>query len=99
GGRACGGSRPTEDEAVTAGLLRYGRLFRVQLRMSALTAMQYRTDFLVHGFITLLSMTVTLVPILIVFAARREVAGWTFAEAMVVVGWFTLLRGVLEGAV
>jgi ABC-2 type transport system permease protein len=81
------------------GLLRYGRLLRVQLRMSALTAMQYRADFLVRGLIALLWISVTLVPILVVFGARRTVAGWSFPEALVVVAWFTLLRGVLEGAV
>jgi ABC-2 type transport system permease protein len=81
------------------GLLRYGRLFAVQLRMSALTAMQYRADFLVRGFIALLWISVNLVPVFIVFGARRAVAGWSFPEALVVVGWFTLLRAVLEGAV
>ena len=33
------------------------------------------------------------------FGVRQQVAGWSFAEALVVVGWFTLLRAVLEGAV
>ena len=34
-------------------LVRYGRLFGVQVRVSAVTAMQYRGDFLVRGFVTL----------------------------------------------
>ena len=33
---------------------RYAGLFGVQLRMSALAAMQYRVDFLVRGLIALL---------------------------------------------
>ena len=33
------------------------------------------------------------------FGVRQQVAGWSFAEALVVVAWFTLLRAVLEGAV
>jgi ABC-2 type transport system permease protein len=37
--------------------------------------------------------------VLIVFGVRPTIAGWSFPEAMVVVGWFTLLRAVLEGAV
>jgi len=80
-------------------LVRYGRLFGVQVRVSAVTAMQYRADFLVRGFVTLLWMSVTLLPIIVVFGARTEVAGWTFAESLVVVGWFALLRAVLEGGV
>ena len=80
-------------------IVRYGRLLGVQVRVSAVTAMQYRGDFVVRGFVTLLWMSVTLLPLFIVFGARREVAGWSFAEALVVVGWFALLRAVLEGGV
>jgi ABC-2 type transport system permease protein len=72
---------------------------RLQLRMSAVTAMQYRGDFVVRGLIALLWISVALIPLMVVFQARPSVAGWTFPEALVVVGWFTLLKGVLEGAV
>jgi ABC-2 type transport system permease protein len=88
---------------VTAGPLalvrRYAGLFRAQLSISALTAMQYRADFVVRGLIAILWMGVTLVPLLVVFGVRRTVAGWSFPESLVVVGWFTLLHAVLEGAV
>jgi ABC-2 type transport system permease protein len=80
-------------------LQRYAGLFRVQLEISVLTAMQYRTDFVVRGLIAVLGMAVTLVPVLVVFGVRQTVAGWTFPESLVVVAWFTLLRAVLEGAV
>jgi ABC-2 type transport system permease protein len=80
-------------------LRRYAALLRVQVTMSALTAMQYRTDFIVRGFIATLWMAVTLVPVVIVFGVRQTVAGWSFPESLVVVGWFTLLHAVLEGAV
>ncbi|HVZ74275.1 MAG TPA: ABC-2 family transporter protein [Polyangia bacterium] len=78
---------------------RYARLTKLQVRMSAVTAMQYRGDFLVRGLLSVLGMSVTLLPLFIVFAARPNVAGWSFPEALVVVGWFTLLRAVLEGGV
>jgi ABC-2 type transport system permease protein len=81
------------------GLVRYLRLLRVQLRMALLTAMQYRADFVVRGLIALLWISLTLIPLRIVFGTRQEVAGWSYPAALVVVGWFTLLRGVLEGAV
>jgi len=80
-------------------LPRYVRLFGVQLRTAALTAMQYRADFVVRGFIALLWTSITLIPLLVVFGTRKAVASWSFPEALVVVGWFTLLRGVLEGAI
>jgi ABC-2 type transport system permease protein len=78
---------------------RYARLLGVQFGMSALTAMQYRADFVVRGLIAMLWMTVTLIPLLVVFGVRKSVAGWNFAESLVVVGWFTLLRAFLEGAI
>ncbi len=78
---------------------RYAGLFGVQVRMSTLAAMQYRVDFLVRGLIAFFWSALTLIPLLVVFGVRKQVAGWSFGEALVVVGWFTLLRAVLEGAV
>src|SRR5262245_4982689 len=78
---------------------RYGQLFGVQLRMSTLAAMQYRVDFVVRGLIAFLWSGLTLIPLLVVFGVRKQFAGWSFPEALVVVAWFMLLRAVLEGAV
>ena len=78
---------------------RYAGLFGVQVRMSTLAAMQYRVDFVVRGLIAFLWSALTLIPLLVVFGVRKQVAGWSFGEALVVVAWFTLLRAVLEGAV
>ena len=79
--------------------VRYAGLFRVQMRMATLAAMQYRVDFVVRGLIAFLWSALTLIPLVVVFGVRRQVAGWSFEEALVVVAWFTLLRAVLEGAV
>lgn len=78
---------------------RYGRLLWVQLRASMATAMQYRVDFVLDGMISLWWMVWSLVPLVVVFRGRGEIAGWNFAEALVVIAWFTLLRGFLEGAI
>ena len=78
---------------------RYFRLLIVQLRMAVVTAMQYRADFLVKGAISLVWLGVALVPLFSVFQQRTSVRGWTFPEALVVVGWFSLMKGILEGAI
>src|SRR5262245_32833445 len=78
---------------------RYGSLLWIQVRASLATAMQYRADFLIDGAISLWWMLWTLVPIAVVFHGREQVAGWSFPEALLVAAWFTLLRGVLEGAI
>ena len=80
-------------------LPRYARLFALQIRMSAITAMQYRADFLLKGVMALVWLAVALVPLVSVFQQRSAVRGWTFPEALVVVGWFSLMKGILEGAI
>lgn len=80
-------------------MLRYLRLLGIQLRASTAVAMQYRLDFLVQGGLALFWAGWGLVPLLVVFGVREGVAGWTFEEALVVIGWFMVMKGVLEGAV
>lgn len=80
-------------------MFRYARLLGVQLRSSALLAMQYRGDFLVDGPISLLWAATALSPLFVVYRDRTSVAGWQFGEALLVTGWFLLLTGVLEGAI
>ncbi len=78
---------------------RYLRLFAVQLRASIELALQYRVDFFVGGAMALFWLFWNLVPMVVVWGRRPTIAGWGFWEALLVVAWFTLLRGVLEGAV
>jgi ABC-2 type transport system permease protein len=78
---------------------RYLGLLRVQLQISATLAMQYRLDFFFKGLMAVFWLGVTLVPLLVVFSQRTTVKGWTWPEALVVLGWFSLLKAVLEGSV
>jgi ABC-2 type transport system permease protein len=80
-------------------MLRYVRLLGTQIRASLLLFMQYRLDFFVETGLSLFWIAVSLVPLLVLFGQRREVAGWTWPEALLVVAWFTCLKGVLEGGI
>jgi ABC-2 type transport system permease protein len=78
------------------------RLFaivRAQLRASAALALQYRLEFVVEGALAVLWVGVTLIPILVVFGRTQAIAGWSFPEMLLVLGWFVALKGFLEGAV
>jgi ABC-2 type transport system permease protein len=75
------------------------RLIAVQLRASLLLALQYRADFLIDGLIELLTVATVIVPLSVVYASRPAVAGVPFEHALIVVGFFTMLQGVVEGAV
>jgi ABC-2 type transport system permease protein len=77
----------------------YLRLLSIQLRTSLALAMQYRVDFALDALVEIVWAVSALIPLFVVYGARDAVAGWTFPEALLVVGWFTLLQGVIEGAI
>jgi ABC-2 type transport system permease protein len=79
--------------------VRYVRLLAIQFRASLLLAMQYRADFVLDGLVGSFWMATAIVPLWVVFRLRDRVGGWNFGEALMVMGWFTLLDGVLEGAI
>jgi ABC-2 type transport system permease protein len=78
---------------------RYARLLWAQLRNSLLLAMQYRYEFVVEGLLSLLWTSTALIPLFVIYQDRPTVAGWRFGESLLVVGWFTLLQGIIEGAI
>jgi len=80
-------------------MLRYARLFGIQLRTSLLLAMQYRLQFFLDGVMSLFWTASALVPLLVLFGSRSSVAGWTWPEALLVVAGFTMLKGVLDSAI
>ncbi len=82
-----------------ASVLQPVRIVRALLRASASLALQYRLEFFVQGGLALFWQGVTLIPLWVVFGKRQTVAGWTFAESLVVMGFFTSIKAFLEGAV
>ena len=69
------------------------------MRASALTLLQYRLDFFADGLLEILWAMTAIIPLFVVFRTRESVAGWSFGEALLVIGWFTLLQAILEGAI
>lgn len=78
---------------------RYLRVLWVQLRASLALAMAYRANFLVQGVMTIFWVLGSLIPLWVLYSERQSVAGWSYEGALVVMGWFIVLRGVLEGAI
>jgi ABC-2 type transport system permease protein len=79
--------------------MRYLRLLGVQLRASLQVTLQYRIDFLIGAFMAVFWMAWNLGPMLVIWARRPSVAGWTLPEALLVTAWFMLLKAILEGGV
>jgi ABC-2 type transport system permease protein len=84
---------------VTRAMLRYARLLGVQLRASLLLAVQYRVDFALDALMSLFWTATAIVPLMVLYQQRPTVAGWTWPESLIVVAWFTCLKGVLDGAI
>lgn len=80
-------------------MLRYLRLFGVQLRLSASAGMAYRGDFLLEGVLSAGWLLITLLPLYVLYSERDAVGGWTLPQALVVLAYFTGVKGVLEGIV
>ncbi len=80
-------------------LVRHLRLLGAQGRLSMLIAMQYRWEFILDGLMSVFWTFTALVPLYLVFQERPVIAGWHYGEALLVIGWFTLLDGILKGAI
>jgi len=80
-------------------MARYLRLLLLQLRMSIALGAQYRWDFLTQGAMSMVWTAFGVVPLYVALHGRPAVGEWTFEQALVVVGWFTVLKGILDGAV
>ncbi len=78
---------------------RMWQLALVQLRISLSSAMAYRADFLIEGVMAAAWMALTLLPIIVLYGARDTVAGWDAPSALIVIGYFMLVRAILEGVV
>lgn len=80
-------------------MLRYLKLLGASVRLSGLLAMQYRWEFLLDGVFSVFWTITALLPLWLVFEERPVIAGYRYPEALCVVGFFTMLQGILEGAI
>jgi ABC-2 type transport system permease protein len=78
---------------------RYFELLAIQTRAAVLLSLQYRVEFFVQAAMALFWSATALVPLLLLFSMRDSVAGWTAYQALIVVGFFMALKGVLLGAI
>lgn len=68
-----------------------------QMRASWMLALQYRAGFVGEAFGAIFWIGWGVLPLIAVFERRPEVAGWTADEALIVVGFFAALQGIVEG--
>jgi ABC-2 type transport system permease protein len=78
---------------------RYFELLRVQIKASLLVSLQYRLDFVLQAVMAAFWSATALLPLYVLFTMRDGVAGWTAREMLVVVGFFTLIKGILASVI
>lgn len=74
-----------------------GRSTRALARASLLTSLRYRGDFFFSLAYSLIVVASMLVPLVVVYGARRAIAGFSFEQALLVTAWFTFEKSLLDG--
>lgn len=72
------------------------RLGWLYLRLGAMNELQYRTNFFVAAFQSLLTVSVGLIVLALVYSHTTELNGWTQPELLVILGVQILLGGVVH---
>jgi ABC-2 type transport system permease protein len=79
--------------------MRAVRLIALYLRVVAMYEMQYRVNFFLQLFQSLLATATGLVVLALVYGKVDELNGWTRPELLVVLGVFTILGGVIQAVI
>lgn len=74
--------------------MRYARLFWLTFSMSTRAAVAFRTNLLFDLLVSLVTLGGAVAAIELVFVRTDALAGWTKAEALVLVGTFQLMGGL-----
>ena len=75
------------------------RLLAVYLRVGILTELQYRANFYVQAFRSILSLATGLAGLAVVFSHATTLAGWRPHELLAVLGVYLVISGVVRFAI
>jgi ABC-2 type transport system permease protein len=78
-------------------LTRYGRLAAIFTGASLSVQLEYRANFVTSLVSALLTAGGAIFGLLVLTGDRQSIGGWSFHEATVVVGLFTLVQGFIGG--
>ncbi len=79
--------------------MKYLKLLVLFVRTSVMVGMEYRTNFVGAAFMTLVEVLWSAAAVLLFYTFTDTLAGWTFHEAMVVVGLLFVAFGFLDAVV
>jgi len=80
-------------------LIRNLRLAFMYLRVGVLNELQYRANFFVAAFQSVLAVAVGLIVLALVYSHTQTLNGWTESELLVIIGVQILLGGVIHSTI
>ena len=80
-------------------MIRVLRLGLLYLRLGTMNELQYRANFFVAAFQSLLAATVGLIVLALVYSHTTQLNGWTESELLVILGTQILLSGVIHATI
>lgn len=75
--------------------MRYLRIFGLYFRIGAMGEMQYRFNFLVHLFQSIVQLGMALGGLAVIFSYTTTLGGWVPDEVLALVGVYTLVGGLI----
>lgn len=80
-------------------MLRHLKIIGFLLRTSIAVQAQYRVDFLIQFALSFFWVFWNVAPLLLMFELKPTIAGWSRAEAVLVIAAFLILKALLDGLV
>jgi ABC-2 type transport system permease protein len=77
----------------------YTRLFKLFLRFGLLNEAEYRFNFLMHLFETLIKFGTGISVLWVVLSRTTSVGGWNWYELLILLGWWFILSGLVNAMV
>jgi ABC-2 type transport system permease protein len=71
----------------------------LSVRLGVLNALQYRADFVIQVFQSIVGLVTALAGLAVIFGQTQELGGWSQAELVALVGVFLVVRGLIGAVV
>src|SRR6266550_918540 len=76
--------------------MRYFRLLKTFYKNALMAELEYRTNFVVNILTTLFWLFWSVVGLQVYFTHTDKIGGWSYDEALIVIGIFTAATGFME---
>lgn len=76
--------------------MRYLKLLGIFWRFALLKELEYRVNFLINACMSIFWLVWGVVGVTIFFAHTDQIGGWTFYQALLVLGLYSIFTGIME---